>query len=206
MAKVLIYASLTFKATSFGVVQLATHNVMMRIFYTHATIGDSLTAAAQTFLPSTFLQDTNENTKLLLKKLFVLGTGIGLLCFASTRTVLRMGHFFTSNTDIIAIMAKHTMSISLAGLLHGYIMILEGAIIAAGDFGYLVGTYILAMGALFYNLKFATPDFGALWFALLLFQCLRLIQFKSRVVQTVVLRPSSSKSGGGGQGEVVATS
>jgi Na+-driven multidrug efflux pump len=200
IGKVICYASLTLKATSFGVLQVATHNVMMRIFFFHATFGDSLTQAAQTYLPSTLLQKSNSQVKVLLKKLTILGMGIGIFSYISTKCVLQMGHLFTSNTRIIASMAQHTTSISWATLLHGYIMILEGVLIATGDLKYLVATYAMTMGVLFAQLKYATPHFGGVWIALLLFQVLRLAQFKSRVVHKVLLRGVS-----GGREEFVET-
>ncbi len=193
LGKIVCYSSLTLKATSFGMLSVATHNIMMRIFFFHATFGDSLTQAAQTYLPSTLLERDNTNMKRLLKKLVVLATGIGLATFASTKIVLKMGRLFTSNVEIVASMAKHTNFISLAVLLHSFIMVLEGAIIATGDLKYLVATYSCTMGVLFAQLKFASPHFAAVWFALLLFQTLRLLQFKSRVIYRVLFQPSATK-------------
>jgi len=194
MGKILCYSSLTLKATNFGVLQVATHNIMMRIFFFHAVFGDSLTQAAQTYLPSTLLQKSNSKVKQLLKKLMILATGIGVFNYVSIKSVLRMGHLFTSNTEIVANMAKHTSSISFAALLHSYIMVLEGAIIASGDLKYLVATYVATMGVLFAQLKYATRHFAGVWVALLLFQVLRLVQFKSRVVHKVLLQPKAEAS------------
>jgi hypothetical protein len=58
----------------------------------------------------------------------------------------------------------------------------------------------MTMGVLFAQLKYASPHFGGVWIALLLFQVLRLAQFKSRVVHKVLLRGVS----GGGE-ELVET-
>lgn len=156
-----------------------------------ACLGDSLTQGAQPYLPSALLQKNNTNVKQILKKLVVLANGIGIFNYISTRSVLQMGQLFTNNKEIIQSMAGHTRSISLAALLHGYIMIFEGAIIAQGDLKYLVASYLFTMGVLFAQLKFATPHFGGVWIALLLFQVLRLVQFKSRVVHKVLLQSSS---------------
>lgn len=231
VAKVLSYSALTYKATNFGVVSVACHSIMMRIFFFYATFGDALTQAAQTYLPSTLLAaeattttgtttiaaeattttpaqaaataavGTNEaandnvNAKRLLSKLFVFATGIGLFNFVSIQSILRrMGRLFTQNTEIIAVMTKHSFAISVAAMLHSFIMVYEGALIAKGDFMFLVVSYVTIMGILVTQLACATPSFAQVWSALLVFQVLRLAQFSVRVVHTLWLRRRQQRS------------
>ena len=54
LGKILGYSAMTVRAGSFGMVSLACHNVLMRIFFFFATVGDSLSQSAQTFLPGLF--------------------------------------------------------------------------------------------------------------------------------------------------------
>jgi Na+-driven multidrug efflux pump len=191
VGKVVCYSAMTLKATNFGLSNVAAHNIMMRVFFFHATFGDSLTQAAQTFLPQTLLEKNTTNLKKLLKKLLVLATVIGVLNWISIQWVLHnCGSVFTSNLDIIRIMAANSSPMALATFFHSFVMVFEGSIIATGDFRYLVSTYAITMAVLFGQLKFATPHFGGVWTALLVFQTMRLVQFKTRVFSKVLWRKS----------------
>lgn len=59
--KLICYSAMTVRATSFGVLSLACHNVMLRIFFFFTTFGDSLSQSAQTMLPQVlYSQDKDE--------------------------------------------------------------------------------------------------------------------------------------------------
>jgi hypothetical protein len=88
-------------------------------------------------------------------------------------------------------MRNHASPMTLATLLHSFVMVFEGVIISTGDLSYLVKTYVVTMAILFAQLRFATPHFGGVWTALVLFQSLRLLQFKTRVFSKVLLRRTS---------------
>jgi Na+-driven multidrug efflux pump len=127
--------------------------------------------------------------KKLLKKFVVLATGIGVFNWISIQWMLHnCASFFTCNADIIRSMAANSSPMAMATFLHSFVMVFEGFIIASGDLKYLVWTYVVTMAILFAQLKFATPHFGGVWTALLLFQALRLVQFKTRVFSKVILR------------------
>ena len=49
--KLVCYSSMTLRVTSLGIIPLACHNVMLRVFFFFTTFGDGLSQSAQTFLP-----------------------------------------------------------------------------------------------------------------------------------------------------------
>jgi len=60
--KLVCYSAMTVKATSFGVLPLACHNVMLRIFFFFTTFGDSFSQSAQTMLPQALYSQINNDS------------------------------------------------------------------------------------------------------------------------------------------------
>ncbi|KAL3815390.1 hypothetical protein ACHAXA_010995 [Cyclostephanos tholiformis] len=56
LGKIMGYSAMTVRAGDFGMVSLACHSVMMRVFFFFATAGDAISQAAQTFLPGLLYQ------------------------------------------------------------------------------------------------------------------------------------------------------
>lgn len=192
-AKIFGYNSLTVRAGSFGLVALACQNILMRIFFFFATVGDALNQASQTFLPGllvikdrgvteTHVTAVENPARTLLKRLTVISCLSGLANCILGRLIARYaGGIFTSDANLIRLMAHISPFMGLALSLHPLTMALEGSIIAANDAMYLVGTYGLTLAVLLAQLKFACKDFLGVWHTLLLFQMLRISQFGIRV-------------------------
>ncbi|CAM9305520.1 unnamed protein product, partial [Choristocarpus tenellus] len=51
LGKVICYSTMTLTVTAIGTIPLATHNVMLRIFFFFATFGEALSQTAQAFIP-----------------------------------------------------------------------------------------------------------------------------------------------------------
>jgi len=217
LGKILGYSAMTVRAGNFGMVSLACHNVLMRIFFFFATVGDALSQSAQTFLPGLFYQkeenkatdigtiststaDTSDgsndgNTRTLLKRLLVLSSVSGIVnCFFGRCIAQYSGKAFTSNVALVSLMSHVSPFMGLGLLLHPLTMALEGSIIASGDSGYLVGTYVAVILVLLGQLKFICKDFLGVWHGILIFQALRILQFGFRVWQ----RTASSKGSSDG--------
>ena len=198
IGKIVCYSAMTLRATDFGMIELASHNIMMRIFFFYATFGDSLSQASQTFLPRVLVNNNNNNNNKkqvdgsknnknnagvlqLVRRLAILTTAIGLFtCNVSKFVVHRFGTYFTKEGPILSLMKQHSSFMSLSLLLHPVIMLFEGAIIATRDVRFLVGTYAVTMTLLFGQLGFVTNSFGGVWKALFCFQSMRTVQFGAR--------------------------
>jgi Na+-driven multidrug efflux pump len=179
MSKVVCYNIMTIRATSHGIVPLASHNIMMRVFFFFACFGDSLSQAAQSFYPQV---DKKARGK-LIKRLFCISAFIGLSNNLFSRRILSsFSRFLTKDASIMAIMAKYSPWVGIAVLLHPFIMLLEGTVLAKRDLVFMVGTYaftsLLHLGFVFS--PFAST-FAGLWRALFGFQLIRLVQFAIRV-------------------------
>ena len=247
--KLICYSAMTLKATKFGVVPLACHNIMLRIFFFFATFGDSLSQSAQTFLPQVLYSqnkdnevfanntmgietdsafekkiervDTTESKSNQLvdaKKRFKLQNlfrrnkeRTPLLTMFSRQTVVAAvislvnqqvacnilttkSRLFTSETSISTMMSTYAPWIRMCLLLHPFIMLFEGSIIASRDLGYLVGCYGMTICLLLGQLEWFCGIFDEVWKSLFLLQFFRFVLFGTRVWRRIVLREKKKKS------------
>jgi Na+-driven multidrug efflux pump len=179
VGKIACYSVLTVRATSFGVIPLATHTLLMRVFFFFACFGDSLSQSAQCFYP----QVSKTVRGKLFKRLFVLSAAVGLCNNQLSKLILsNFGRFLTKDSSVIGMMAQYSPFVGSAVLLHPFIMLLEGTVLAKRDLIFMVGMYILT-GLLHFGNVFSpfSSTFQGLWRSLFVFQCLRLVQFAVRV-------------------------
>jgi len=183
LAKIACYGAMTLRCTDFGVVALASHSVMMRVFFFYGCFGDSVSQTAQTFLPATlYPQIVRKDFRKILQRLLVIALGIGVLNSQLSIWILRnLGGYLTQDMRIITMMKDHAHWLGAALFLHPLILMCEGTVIAARDFGTLVTTYVATLGLHFGILKFFCGSFPAVWRCFFLFQSIRLVNFSWRV-------------------------
>ena len=213
VAKVLCYGAMTITCTNFGVEALATHSIMMRLFFFFACFGDSLSQTAQSFLPAVFVQSnptnaiqkplplesingrrttipaspsqklsTSSDLTRMIRRLLTLGVWIGILnSQISTFIVRRCGHFVTNDIAITSLMKQHSNFMGLSLLVHPFIMLLEGIVLANRDYRTLIFTYATTMVMHFTILSNFSHSFPAVWRTFFLFQCTRLSLYSFRV-------------------------
>eukprot|EP00536_Pseudo-nitzschia_multiseries_P011094 jgi/Psemu1/326311/estExt_fgenesh1_pg.C_3620006 len=179
MSKVLCYNVMTVRATTFGIVPLASHNIMLRVFFFFACFGDSLSQAAQSFCP----QVAEKARGKLIRRLFCIAAFVGAFNNQASRLILtKYGRFLTHDSRIIEMMAHHAPWVGLGVLLHPFILLLEGAVLANRDLVFLVGTYtITVLLHLSFVFSPVSSTFWGLWRALFGFQVIRLVQFAARI-------------------------
>jgi Na+-driven multidrug efflux pump len=193
--KICGYSAMTIRSGDFGMLSLACHSVMMRVFFFFATAGDAISQAAQTFLPGLLYQKsvlmseagatsssvTNPDLRTLLKRLLLISSVVGIVnCFVGRIVALNSGRTFSNDAALVLLMSTVSPFMGLASLFHPFAMCLEGSIIAASDTKFLVGTYIASLFVLLTQLKLC-KDFLGVWRCLLVFQLLRMSQFGLRV-------------------------
>lgn len=207
LAKIACYGAMTFRCIDFGVVSLAAHNIMMRVFFFYGTLGDSLSQTAQSFLPATlYPQPSRSAFRKILQRLLVVAS---VLAVSNSRLAVfilqNFGKYLASDHSIVRMMADHTHFFGLAVLVHPFIILLEGSVIAARDFRTLVQTYVVTLGLHFGILKFFCGSFPAVWRTFFLFQTIRLGNFGLQVwhKQREFQREESEGNGGGGGSIVV---
>lgn len=182
MSKVACYSLMTVRATTFGIVPLASHNIMMRVFFFFACFGDSLSQAAQSFFPAVAKKEQNQ----LLRQLLYIATWIGVWnCQIAKMILQHFGKYLVQDATIIQTMAANTQYLGLALLFHPFILVFEGIVLAKRDLVFLIVTYALTM-VLHFGFVFSpvTTTFNGLWRALTVFQGVRLVQFGARTWKT----------------------
>lgn len=209
IGKLICYSAMTLKASNFGMLSLAAHNIMIRVFFFFCVFGDSFSLAAQSFLPAalyggdTQTSEADESgisnhhkrmTKSLLKRIFAIAGTMSLVNSALARAILmRGGSFFTNDMEILSLLSVPNRVLYMMGsvllhpiiisvLLHPIIMALEGSILATRDLRFLVGAYSLTMSLMLSLLEFGTPSFTGVWRALFSFQLIRCIIFGLRMI------------------------
>lgn len=183
LAKVACYGAMTIRCTDFGVVSLAAHNIMMRVFFFFGCFGDAVSQTAQSFMPATlYPKPSTKDFRGILKKLIVLAGVIAFWnCQVSTRILQSLGRYLSNDASIVAMMRDHAHYLGAALALHPFILLCEGTVIAARDFTTLVATYVVTLGIHFSILKFFCASFPAVWRTFFLFQGIRLFNFSTRV-------------------------
>ena len=200
LSKIFCYGAMTLRCTEFGVVPLAAQSIMMRIFFFFACFGDSFSQTAQSYLPATLVQQRESSDSSnpsssskpfsrVFHKLLVLAGLAGLANSQISSFVLRKcGKFFLSsssggqdNSLITNIMHNHAGYMSLAILLHPFIMLLEGTVLASQDFSTLWWTYATTTVLHFGILHLLCGSFTGVWRTFVLFQATRLSLYSWRV-------------------------
>jgi len=207
MAKVACYGAMTLRCTDFGVVALAAHNIMMRVFFFYGTFGDSLSQTAQSFLPATMYPKPSQKAFREVFKRLLAVTGLVAVVNSNMSMLIlkRMGRFLANDSTIVRLMAEHSGFLGISVLVHPLIILLEGVVIASRDFKTLVTTYVVTLGLHFGILKYFSGSFAAVWRTFFLFQSIRLGNFGFQVwrKQMAIRREEASKASRRVPGNVV---
>jgi Na+-driven multidrug efflux pump len=183
LAKSACYGAMTVRCADFGVLALATHCILMRVFFFYVTFGDAVSQAAQSFLPATLYPKIRiESFRSILQRLLIIGSLLSF--FNSNAAVLilkKFGRFLSGDGSIIRLMSEQSNFLAMAVFLHPFITLFEGTVVASRDFRTLVTTYAVTLGLHFSILKFACGSFPAIWRTFFLFQSIRLVNFAFQV-------------------------
>jgi Na+-driven multidrug efflux pump len=184
LVKIACYAAMTTNVTQFGIVPLAAHNVMMSMFFFFSTFGDAMSQTVETFLPPTlYPQYRPTQYRQILRRLLMIATVLGVVNGrAAVHIVRNVGSLLTDNVMVIELMQRNALYFGLAVLLHPFILLLEGTVVASGEFRSLMTTYISTSMVHFVSLRFMCGSFSAIWRTFVLFQCMRFINFAYRVI------------------------
>ena len=224
LLKVMCYSQMTLRASDMGMLSLASHNVLLRIFFFYTTFGDAFSQAAQTFLPEVMhgvadkagvemssdiakgkrREERRERVKATLGRMLALsGTLAVLNSGISTWILSNCGGWFASDPDIIGMIgSKNCRFLSLSVLLHSFVMLFEGGIMASGPSGlmYLLKSYMATFVLLTGALKYGASDLGGVWKVWFGFQVVRLFQFGARVWKKTFIG-SADTAGNGDKAE-----
>jgi Na+-driven multidrug efflux pump len=174
-AKMASYAALTVKATSFGVVPLAAHNVLMRLFFFLGCFADSMGLSAQAFLPPTLYPLDKLSYRAVLDRLRGLTTILSVMIGQGALALVHFaGPYLARDGAMRAAMSSQASLLGWALFLHPLVVLSEGTVIATRDFSNLMKSYGAALAIHCVTLG-NTQSFGGVWQAMVVFQALRFV-------------------------------
>jgi len=155
-------------ATSFGVIELAAFQVATTLFFTLAFILDALAIAGQALTGHSLGAADVPRVRDIMRRLIQWGIGSGVvlgILLAASSFVL--GPVFTSTTEVQDALAAVALLMAVGVPLAGYVFVLDGVLIGAGDAKYLaitglvnLGVYLPLLAAVYF---FASGDSAILW-------------------------------------------
>lgn len=178
------------RATTCGIMSLASHNIIFRIYLFFATFGDGLSHTAQAFLPrilydknaddSSSVVGSDDSAKTLYFRLSILGAAIALMCTTATCLLASAkGTLFTRDPAILHIMRATSPWLGAIFLLQPFNLLFEGIAIAKRDFKFLMIMHAASIAVLVAQMRSCTSLAGV-WRGLFGFQMFRLVQFLAR--------------------------
>lgn len=177
-AKMGCYFALTVKAADFGPTAMASHNILMRVFFFFGCFADSLGQTAQSFLPATLVPVWRPQVfHSILRRIAVLAIGVAAFNFGTSRLLLsHWSRLFTSDIGILTCLRETSIWTALALALHPIVVTISGTVIATRNFSNLVKVYAVTVLVHWAVLTRAT-SFAQTWQALVIFQLVRLINY-----------------------------
>ncbi|CAM9212103.1 unnamed protein product [Sphacelaria rigidula] len=197
IGKVICYSAMTLACTTFGTIPLATHNVMLRVFFFFATFGDALSQTAQALLPGELAKDRMDSeealdrrkhprdspARRLMRKVLAIGVLVGGLnaCVAGL-VPLHVPHLFTNSMAITTSMRGLVPLLSWSLLSHACVMGLEGILLARRRLQFLASCYAVNTVVMVGFMEIvktwpASKGLHGAWMGLLLLQILRVLEF-----------------------------
>ena len=179
VGKLVSFSMLSLFASNYGLLNLASHNILLKILFFFTTFGDSLSQVSQTYLPGVIASNSKSNNLSLagfLKISFLLSASFGAFCGCSSLFATKLGRLFTPSKAISSIMATCSKPMLLSLILHPPVMLLEGLLISQRHLTFLLGSYVVSFATILLLLT-NSSGLPSIWYSLVGFQCVRLAQF-----------------------------
>ena len=207
VAKLVEFWNMTIRAGHFGLISLACHNLLMRIFLFFAVFGDGVSQASQTFLPGLFVKqksvkpDYSTNTGLngtklqeqkessrsrkayqVIRQLSAISAALGVFVGFTARWIANnAGSTFTPDRELVSLMSTTSGYMALILLLNPLAEMLEGTLIASRDVKYLLCTRGLVLALFLGTLKVSFSKFTDIWKTLFVFQLIKIATSVARI-------------------------
>jgi putative MATE family efflux protein len=153
----------TVVATGQGTRELATVQVAMTLFFTLAFVLDALAIAGQALIGHALGSGDVARVRGITTRLEQLGVGFGVLLGAVIAALSPvLGSVFTSDPDIRSALVPVVLVLALGVPIGGFVFVLDGVLIGAGDARYLALTGILNLAVYVPLLLLAAPA-GPTW-------------------------------------------
>lgn len=150
----------TVVATGIGTAELAGFHVVLTVFSTMAFALDALAIAAQALVGKGLGASDVEFVRAVLRRCLLWGVGGGaVLALVLAAASPAAGLLFTGSAETAALIAPSLVVLAIGTPLAGYVFVLDGVLIGAGDVRYLALTGLLNL-AVFVPLALAAAAWG----------------------------------------------
>lgn len=183
---------MTKRVTSFGVLDLAAHSVLLRIYIFFGIFGESVSQTVQSFFPRLLPSSKNKNeddtavsieeeekkslNKLFRKKLWTLCFPIGLLgCGLAFFTCAYRGGFFVKDPQVLSGLEVAAPFMGSVLMLNPFNLMSDGLSMAQMQFPSIILSYVSSIVALTLAMPFCS-NLSHVWTSFMGFQILRLAQ------------------------------
>ena len=183
---------MTKRVTSFGVLDLAAHSVLLRIYIFFGIFGESVSQTVQSFFPRLLPSSKNKNeddtavsveeeekkilNKLFRKNLWNLCFPIGLLgCGLAFFTCAYRGGFFVKDPQVLSGLEVAAPFMGSVLMLNPFNMMSDGLSMAQMQFSSIILSYASSIVALTLAMPFCS-NLSHVWTSFMGFQVLRLAQ------------------------------
>lgn len=131
-------------ATSLGVVSLSAHQIVISVWFLLANALDAIAIAAQTLVGESLGARLTRQTRELLKRCLVWGTGCGAVLGVVLALLTPLLPFVFTQDATVRSAATTALWVACAGMpIGGWVYVLDGVLIGAGDGRYLAWTGVV---------------------------------------------------------------
>jgi putative MATE family efflux protein len=146
--------------TAQGAVNLAAHQLAMTVFTFLAFALDALAIAAQALIGRELGASNPEKARLLTRTMIRWGTGFGVVTGALLAVAAPFaGALFTSDAGVQSVLASALLVLAAGQPMAGYVFVLDGVLIGAGDAKYLAIAGVVNL-AVYLPMLLAVPLWG----------------------------------------------
>lgn len=146
--------------TAQGAVNLAAHQLAMTVFTFLAFALDALAIAAQALIGRELGASNPQKARLLTRTMIRWGTGFGVVTGALLAVAAPFaGALFTSDAGVHSVLASALLVLAAGQPLAGYVFVLDGVLIGAGDAKYLAIAGVVNL-AVYLPMLLAVPLWG----------------------------------------------
>ncbi|GGI45257.1 putative MATE family efflux protein [Agromyces flavus] len=150
----------TWAAASLGRDELAAYQVAITIYFTLGFALDALAIAAQALIGKGLGAGDVAQVRAVLRRCVEWGIGSGAVIGALViATAWVLPAVFTSSADVAALLPPSLVVLGLSAPLGGFVFVLDGVLIGAGDARYLAWTGLVNLAV------FVPLAFGVVWWA-----------------------------------------
>ncbi|WP_244304392.1 MATE family efflux transporter [Leucobacter viscericola] len=138
------FLSTVFAATSHGTIATAGYQVVFTVFSTAAFALDALAIAAQAMIGDALGARDPDRARLIVRRTIfwgvTSGAAVGLILAAASPVI---GRIFTSDPGVLAILPPALLVLGISLPLGGFVFVLDGVLMGAGDARYLAWTSLV---------------------------------------------------------------